>query len=254
VKARLEIAKAAMTAAKGGWERDFENEFTAIDKILGAMPADELTKVATLVAEVRFLKAERKFNEFKAVVLEFPVRTLKKRIEEKAALRGEAEKLYREVIDTKIAEWSAAAACRLGEMALDFRDSFKNLPIPDEVKGDEAALDEYTFWIEEELIVPAEQAATNNFIFAVDLAHQLKVYNEWSRKSARYLATLSPAQFPQLSGVEGNANWSLIELGAKPLAGAAERGPKDAPAPTTEPSPTPEPTPAPAAESAGAAN
>ncbi|MDX9721540.1 MAG: tetratricopeptide repeat protein [Myxococcota bacterium] len=249
IKAHLEIAKSYLNARKGGWERDFGKEMAAIDKLLAAMTPDESSQLSALIAEVRFFKGEQKFGEYLEVKLDFPVRVLRERIKTKKTLREEADVFYRSVIETKVANWSAAAATRIGEMALDFRDGFKNLPIPDEVKGDPDQEDEYMFWIEEELIVPAEEAARNGFTYAVSLAHQLEVYNTWSRKGARRLAELSPDAYPVLSEVEATTNWSLIQPTLQPVMSSLQRGPKEpsAPAASGDQKPNPEAATPPAA-------
>lgn len=233
IKANLEIAKILGEAQPRGWMKDQDEQFTKIERQVAALTGDDASRAATLLAEMKFIQGDRKFSEFKAVRLEFPVRTLQKLAKDKMKLRDEAEALYRSVIDMKVARWSSAAAFRIGEMSLDFRDNFKNLPIPPEISNDPDAQDEYIAWVEDEIIYPFEDKAIAGFQFAVDLAHQLKVYNEWSRKSAVALATLKPDAFPVTgeAGVVTEHSGDLL-LAPQLVLGAMERGPKSLEAPT----------------------
>lgn len=227
IKAHLEIAKLLGEAQPKGWMKEQDKQFGQIEKHVAALTGDDATRSKTLLAEMKFIQGDRKFEEFKAVKLEFPVSKLRKLVPEKAKLRADAEAVYKQVIDMKVARWSSAAAYRIGEMSLDFRDNFKALPVPPELDPDSDEYFEYIGWIEDELIYPAEDAAAAGFLFAVDLAHQLKVYNEWSRKSAEGLATLRADEYP-VTGEKGVTIEHVGDLMIAPqlVLGAIERGPK----------------------------
>jgi len=228
IYAHLEIAKAMQGGNQKGWQRSQEKEFAKIEKIIPTMTPEELEPSLTLIAEMRFMMAERLYDDFKAIQLEFPVRVLRKRIPEKAAALATAETAFRAVTELKVARWSAAASFLIGEMAIDFRDALRALPIPDELQGDQDAQDEYTAWLEDELIYPAEDQAIKGFEFALNLAHQLKVYNRWSRQSAARMSELVPTSFPVTNekGVATEHSSNMV-LEGKFVLGAAARGQKD---------------------------
>ena len=147
-------------------------------------------------ARVAYLDGRRLQRDFERVQLEFPVRTLKKRIEEKAKLRQSAEKSYRAAIAFKNPHVATAAAYQLAQMALSFRDAFRALPMPDELANDPDAQDEYTMWLEDELIYPAEDAASQLLGMAQELSVQLGAHTPFALKTAQTLAGLQPDQFP----------------------------------------------------------
>ena len=232
VKAQLEIAKLLRDLKGRSWQRQSEKAFQAIEKTVVGMTSEEQQSVTVLLAEMYFEQAEQKFDAFKEVKLEFPVRTLKKRIAEATALRDEAEVLYKKVIDMKIARWSSAAAFKIGEMSYIFRNGFRELAeqVPPEIASDPDAVDEYVAWVEDELVYPFEDRAIAAFEFALTLAHELKVYNKWSQLSALRMTELSPDLFPVTSekGVESEHEaWlmSRAEFSFDPQ----ERGARPAP-------------------------
>ena len=91
---------------------------------------------------------------------------------------------------------STASAYELAQMALHFRDAFRNLPAPKELENDPEGLDEYTTWIEDELIFPAEDAAASLLDIAHQITLQLQSYTPQAFKSAQSLAELKPDLFP----------------------------------------------------------
>ena len=148
------------------------------------------------MARYQYLLGRASQLEFENVVLEFPVRTLRKRIEQKAALRQTAEKYYRQAISYKVAQISTASAYEIAQMALYFRDAFKELPPPKELENNPDGLEEYTTWLEDELIFPAEDAAAAYLDAARQITVQLESYTKEARKSAQSLAELKPDAYP----------------------------------------------------------
>ncbi len=133
---------------------------------------------------------------FEDVALEFPIRVLRKRIEEKAKKRQIAENYYREAISYRNARISTAAAHDMAQMALHFRDAFRALPPPRELENDPQGLDEYTAWIEDELVYPAEDAAASLLDVARQITVQLESYTPAALLSAQSLAQLKPDEYP----------------------------------------------------------
>ncbi len=157
---------------------------------------DENTWSKSEMARMYYLQGRAAQLEFEDVVLEFPIRTLRKRIEQKAKLRQNAEKFYQQAITYKNAQISTASAYELARMALNFRDSFKNLPAPKELENDPDGLEEYNIWIEDELIFPAEDAAASLLDVGRQITVQLESYTPQAYKTAQALAELKPDDYP----------------------------------------------------------
>ena len=166
------------------------------DRALSKLTPDESSWSNIENARYAYLKGRLAQMDFESVVLEFPIRTLRKRIEEKAKKRQNAEKFYQQAISYKNASVSTAAAYELAQMALHFRDAFRNLPPPKELENDPAALDDYNVWIEDELIFPAEDAAASLLDVAHQITLQLESYTKYARQSAQTLAELKPDLYP----------------------------------------------------------
>ena len=169
------------------------------EKMSKAFDASDLGMSAYEQARVAYLDARRVQRDFERIVLEFPVRTLKKRIEEKAKLRQSAEKLYKKAIGFKNAHIATASAYQLAQMALHFRDAFRGLPMPKELENDPDAQDEYTMWLEDELIYPAEDAASQLLSYAQSVARQLGAHTPFALKTAQSIAELQPDVWPVAS-------------------------------------------------------
>ena len=147
-------------------------------------------------ARLAYLNGRLEQGRFEAVALEFPIRTLRKRIEQKAGKRSDAEKYYREAMGYRHAYISTAAAYRLAEMALSFRDAFRALPLPRELEGDPEGREAYVVWLEDELIYPAEDAAASLLGLAQKMSAELGSYNDFSHRTAQTLAGLQPDVYP----------------------------------------------------------
>lgn len=167
----------------------------AANQALKTLTPDESWTNAEL-AELAFDKGQLAQAEFESVILEFPIRTLRKRIEEKAKKRQNAEKWYKEAIQYKNAKISTAASYALAQMALHFRDAFRALPMPDELANDPDGLESYTTWIEDELVYPAEDAAASLLDVAHQITLQLESYTHEAYLSASALAELKPDEYP----------------------------------------------------------
>ena len=147
-------------------------------------------------ARLAYLYGRLEQGRFEAVLLEFPIRTLRRRIEQKAGKRSDAEKYYREAMGYRHAYISTAAAYQLAQMALSFRDAFRALPLPRELEGDPAAQEDYVTWLEDELIYPAEDAAASLLGLARQMSVELGSYTDFSHRAAQTLAGLQPDVYP----------------------------------------------------------
>lgn len=165
-------------------------------KAMSHLKPDEETWNKSEMARYNYLQGKLAQLDFENVQLEFPIRTLRKRIEQKAKLRQNAEKYFQQAISYKNAQISTASAYELAQMALNFRDSFKALPPPKELENDPAALDEYNIWIEDELIFPAEDAASSLLDVGRQITVQLESYTKQAKSTSQALAELKPDDYP----------------------------------------------------------
>ena len=179
---------------KAQYDIDARHSADATQTLASMSPDDTWTNADA--ARYLYLRGRSAQLDFEDVALEFPIRTLRKRIEQKAKLRQTAEKFYQQAITRKNAQVSTASAYELAQMALHFRDAFRNLPAPKELENDPEGLDEYTTWIEDELIFPAEDAAASLLDIAHQITLQLQSYTPQAFKSAQSLAELKPDLFP----------------------------------------------------------
>ena len=171
-------------------------QLEAAQKTMALLTPDETTWGRVELARHAYWMGRMAQIEFENVVLEFPIRTLRKRIEEKAKKRQAAEKHFQQAITYKNAQISTASAYELAQMALHFRDAFKALPPPKELENDPQGLDDYTVWVEDELIFPAEDAAASLLDVARQITIQLESYTSFAQKSAQTLAELKPDAYP----------------------------------------------------------
>lgn len=177
------------------YEADLSHE-AGIHDALAALKPEESDLSSSELARYHYLLGRASQIAFENIVLEFPIRTLRKRIEQKAKWRQTAEKSFQKAIGYKNAQISTSSAYELARMALHFRDAFKNLPAPKELENDPNALEEYTLWIEDELIFPAEDAAASLLDVAHQITLQLQSYTPQAQKSSAALAELKPDDYP----------------------------------------------------------
>ena len=69
-------------------------------------------------------------------------------------------------------------------------------------------LDMYYQFIEEK-VQPLERKAVLSARKALELAHDNKIYNEWSKRSAALLSKMNPDSFPVLNDAVVNTEWEV---------------------------------------------
>ena len=158
------------------------------------------------MAEVQFLLAEYQYDDFEALELSFPVRKLMRTLVEKAKLLTKAEKSFFKVTELKAWSVSAGALYRVGESYYLYGKSLDELPTPENLTIDEE--DEYRAQLDDQA-APLTEKAIKSTQTALKLAHDNRVYNEWSLKAANLLAKLSPELFPVLQDATVNTEHSV---------------------------------------------
>ena len=152
-------------------------------------------------AQAVFYKAEYDFDDFDAVTL----KTVKKMsqlgsvLQKKAELLKKAEKSYFGVFDAVASgggrAYAAAAMFRIGLLYYKFKEDLFNAPTPPEVARNQQVADEYRLVIEK-FAQPIEEQAVSALRNAINIAHNLGVYNKWSKEAGEFAAKISPDEYP----------------------------------------------------------
>jgi len=127
-------------------------------------------------------------------------------IEAKGKSLMTAEEAYAKVRELKAPMWDIAAAARIGEMNRTFVDEFRDAPVPDEIKKDPELMDIYLGSLDEKS-QPWVVKATGAFEFCMNLATQVRWFNEFSQQCELELNRLDPRRFPMAAELRGSPNY-----------------------------------------------
>jgi tetratricopeptide (TPR) repeat protein len=127
-------------------------------------------------------------------------------IEEKGKALGNAEGAYAKVRELKAPMWDIAAAERIGVMYRTFVDDFRDAPVPDEIKKDPELMDIYLGSLDEKS-QPWVVKATGAFDFCMNLATQVRWFNEFSQQCEQELNRLDPRRYPLAAELRGAPNY-----------------------------------------------
>lgn len=173
-------------AAKKVWEED---------------PKSHTAKASLAYARALFAEAEYTFDAFDKVTLKDVKRMkgLKPTLTKKAELLKASEKMYFAVIDATAAgagrAYAAAAAFRVGLLYFKFKEDLFNAPIPRAIEGNYDLEDAYRDSIDK-FAAPIEEQSLVALRNAISVAHNLGVYNEWSKLAGEYAAKVNPTEYP----------------------------------------------------------
>ncbi len=181
------------------WEDKSDDLFTEVVEQWKKLSDEDKKKTKFYAAQARFLQAERVYEKFANAKLGFPMRKLKKSLQDKAELEQEAEKMYLEVIEMESPRWVAASAYRIGQMYKDFSDQIYDLPLPEGLTVEQQ--DQYRMVLDERAF-PLQEKALTAYRTALKLALQYEAYNEWSSKSAQAISKLESEAYP-ITGQDG---------------------------------------------------
>lgn len=185
IKNRKDVIKAADAAV------------AAYDK-----PDGKNAKSALYVAQAMFYKAEYTYDDFDLVTLAKVKKMsgLLPALQDKAIKLKSAENAYFALIDAASAgggrAYAAAAAFKVGMLYYNFKEDLFKAPIPPEVRqaGPEIE-DAYRLEIEK-VAVPIEEQSLSALRNAINMAHNLGVYNKWSKEAGDYAAKVNPNEYP----------------------------------------------------------
>jgi tetratricopeptide (TPR) repeat protein len=127
-------------------------------------------------------------------------------IEEKGKALKAAEEAYGKVRELKAPMWDIAAAARVGVMYRTFVDEFRDAPVPDEIKKDPELMDIYLGSLDEKS-QPWVIKATGAFDFCMNLATQVRWFNEFSQQCEMELNRLDPRKYPLAAELRGSPSY-----------------------------------------------
>lgn len=137
-------------------------------------------------------------------------------IEQKGKALKAAEEAYGKVRELKAPMWDIAAAARVGVMYRTFVDDFRDAPVPDEIKRDPELMDIYLGSLDEKS-QPWVVKATGAFEFCLNLATQVRWFNEFSQQCEQELNRLDPRKYPLAAELRGSPNYVQQKV-AEPVA------------------------------------
>lgn len=176
----------------------FQRGIEAFNRLGGQEEAIKSAK--TFAAQSAFELADYLYDDFAALRIPSTLnpRVLRLGLEAKASAQQKAEGAFNAVLDYKAGGWSAGALFKIGLLYYEFKEDLLNVPIPEGLDWeDEAAY----LAILEEIARPVEEKSLRAFETALNLAHQEKVYNRWSKLCGEYAVKVNQDTFP-VSGDE----------------------------------------------------
>jgi tetratricopeptide (TPR) repeat protein len=154
---------------------------------------------AYFAAKSAFALAENSYQAYArlAIVSKSGKQQLKE-LDAKAKRLTEVENTLKTIITTyKAAEWSLASLYRIGSLYDNMQQTVLKSPCPDDVRrlAGEVACDEYRNLIEDKAFA-VEEKAVQAYKTAYDKAIELRLTNNWTKKTREALNLLRPAEYP----------------------------------------------------------
>jgi TolA-binding protein len=132
-------------------------------------------------------------------------------LDEKARQLEKTRLRYVEVFKLRQAQWTIAAAARVGQLHQDFAGQLYTAEIPKDLPDTDAwgnhPRDQYCEQLEEQA-EKVETKALEGFRACLDAATQQSWFNNWSRACERELNQLRPVEFPVASEVKPEAGYT----------------------------------------------
>lgn len=153
-------------------------------------------KPAYLAAKCEFMKAEELFEQYEKIKIGGTQnhKILKQQMNEKARWNLKVEEAYANIAKYLVGEWILAAMYKIGYAKQRFAESFYEAPLPKELRTEMEQL-EYKSALAE-FAAPIEENAISLYEKARKKAIELKVVNEWTKKTLESLNKLSPNKYP----------------------------------------------------------
>ena len=159
------------------------------------------TRAAYFAGKSKFIQAESLFQKYDLLKIGGSPKTLKRDLEAKAKMSLEVKKAYEAVFPYRQAEWTLASLYRIGNTQQRFAASLYEVPVPKELKEEEEK-EMYRVQLEE-FAAPIEDKAVELYEVARKKAAEMKVVNQWTKKTLESLNKLRPSQYPLLKEAKG---------------------------------------------------
>lgn len=140
-------------------------------------------------AEARFAAAEQKARAFSGIKLEYPQKTLDKRVRKKLDALVAARGAYQQVVQIKDAEWAAVAVTREGELFEELHDALLAVPPPSSF--DDAQRSLYANEVRSKSR-PLLQQAFDSYVQVSALGERVGLDSAWVAKARSRMQALEP--------------------------------------------------------------
>jgi TolA-binding protein len=155
-----------------------------------------------VVAQARYLDLEPEFAAYDRIDFAVPgrlspqrqVRWLKDQLQFKGRKLLSLQKAYTAIVNTKQAEPAVCALWKIGHGYQRFAVSLERAPIPRELRGNKAAVDEYRAQLAQLAEAP-QKKASEALQYAIAKSRELGVSNACSRAAAEVLAKYKPDEY-----------------------------------------------------------
>lgn len=189
---------------------------------LGDVP-EALTAGKAYAAQAAFELADYSYEDFKTLKIPSTLdpSVLKKALLQKAESQQKAEKAFDSVLEYKSGEWSAGAAYKIGLLYYEFARQLMDVPVPDGLDPDTA--DQYQLVLED-IARPVDEKSLKAFERALKLAHDEKVYNQFSKDCGQYAVKVNQDTFPVAGDDQVKADHEKSTLSATSFIKSLRRG------------------------------
>lgn len=156
---------------------------------------EEFSKAKKFAAQSAFEIADYAFEDFSAIKIPSTLSThvLAKAVTAKAEALKKAEARFEQVLQYKSGGWSAGALFKIGLLYYSFAKELGDVPVPESLDP-EGQLQYQEFL--DQTAKPVWDKALKAFERALKLAHDERVYNEFSKACAEYVVKLNPDGYP----------------------------------------------------------
>jgi len=156
---------------------------------------EEVKRAKKFAAQAAYELADYAYDDFSALRIPSTLdpRVLKKALQAKAEAQQKAEKMFEDVLQYKSGGWSAGALFKIGLLYYEFAKELNDVPVPEGLEPDVQI--EYQA-ILDEIARPVWDKSLKAFERALHLAHEEKVYNEFSKRCGEYAVKVNPETFP----------------------------------------------------------
>ncbi len=165
-----------------------------------------------VVAQAIYLELEPEFVEYDRITLDVAPQFLKGQLQVKGKKLKKLEESYGQVVKLKQAEPAICALYRIGLGYRRFAQALHDAPVPREIRGKAALVEEYKAQIAQ-VSQPLEAKAIEGFELATNASRDYGVVNECARQATAYLLKAKPDH-------HGPSPETVPEIAAPALTGA----------------------------------